>query len=88
MDQMRRMTRAATEQFAEFVTDFLPEAYREQHRLPHLATALRFLHLPESQEQFQQGRNRVLLDDLLEFQLGMALRRRVWNQTLKARILP
>ncbi len=84
MDQMRRMTRAAVEQFADLVPDPLPEAYREQHRLPHLKTALRWMHTPTTTEQFSQGRNRVLLDDLLEFQLGMALRRRVWNHTLRA----
>lgn len=84
MDQMRRMTRAAVDQFADLVPDPLPEAFRDKHRLPHLKTALRWLHCPASMDQFNAGRHRVLLDDLLEFQLGMALRRRVWNVTLQA----
>lgn len=84
MDQMRRMTKAATDQFADFVTDPLPEAWRDQQQLPHLKTALRWMHQPQSKDQFERGRHRVLLDDLLEFQLGLALRRRVWNHTLKA----
>ncbi len=84
MDQMRRMTRAAVDQFADRVPDPLPEAFRDKHRLPHLKTALRWLHCPTSMDQFNAGRHRVLLDDLLEFQLGMALRRRIWNVNLQA----
>ena len=88
MDQMRRMTRSVVDQFAELVPDPLPESFREKHRLAHLKTALRWLHAPTSMEEFNAGRHRVLLDDLLEFQLGMALRRRVWNVTLQAPPIP
>ncbi len=84
MDQMRRMTKAAVENFAEFVPDPLPEPFREHHRLPKLRTALQWLHTPPSRKQFDFGRQRVLLDDLFEFQLGLALRRRVWSHTSKA----
>lgn len=84
MEQMRRMTRSVTEHYADSIPDPLPEDYREQLRLPHLKTAFRWLHLPDSVKQFDDGRHRVLLDDLFEFQLGMALRRRIWNRTLQA----
>ena len=40
--------------------------------------------MPDSVKQWQDGRYRILLDDLLEFQLGLALRRRIRNRTLKA----
>lgn len=76
MDAMRRMTRTAAEQFAELATDPLPQSLREQLRIPTLPEALRGLHIPTSPEQWQVARRRVLLDDLLEFQLGLALRRR------------
>ncbi|MEZ6060280.1 MAG: ATP-dependent DNA helicase RecG [Planctomycetaceae bacterium] len=84
MDQMRRMTKAAVEAFAGFVPDPLPEFFREHHRLPALQTALHWLHAPPSRKQFDAGRHRVLLDDLFEFQLGLALRRRVWSHSSKA----
>ncbi|MCX7397216.1 MAG: ATP-dependent DNA helicase RecG [Planctomycetales bacterium] len=84
MDAMRRMIRAVVEDFAALVSDPIPEAYREHHRLPALSTALRWLHLPESVKQWQAGRYRILLDDLFEFQLGLALRRRTWGRTLRA----
>jgi ATP-dependent DNA helicase RecG len=85
LDAMQRMTRSAVESYADLVTDSVPELFRTTHRLPDLPTALRWLHTPESVKQWQDGRYRILLDDLLEFQLGLALRRRIWNRTLKAR---
>ncbi len=85
LDAMQRMTRAAVENYADLVVDCVPESFRAAHRLPDLATALRWLHTPDSVKQWQEGRYRILLDDLLEFQLGLALRRRIWNRTLKAR---
>ena len=85
LDAMQRMTRAAVENYADLVTDCVPETFRTTHRLPNLPTALRWLHTPDSATQWQDGRYRILLDDLLEFQLGLALRRRIWNRTLTAR---
>ncbi len=84
LDAMQRMTRAAVENYADLVPDCLPESFRMTHRLPTLATALRWLHMPDSAQQWQDGRYRILLDDLLEFQLGLAQRRKIWNRTLKA----
>ncbi|MEO1983053.1 MAG: ATP-dependent DNA helicase RecG, partial [Fuerstiella sp.] len=84
MDDMRRMTRSVVESFADDVPDPLPEYYRTHHKLPHLPTALHWLHTPDSKEQFETARHRVILDDLFEFQLGLALRRRVWGTNSKA----
>lgn len=85
LDAMQRMTRAAVENFADLVPDAVPESFRTMHRLPDLPTALRWLHIPESVKQWEAGRYRILLDDLLEFQLGLAVRRRIWSRSLKAR---
>lgn len=79
MDAMRRMTRAAVEEFAEFVDELLPEYYRRHHQLPDIRTALRQLHMPASRDEFESARQRLILDDLLEFQLGLAVRRRCWG---------
>ncbi len=88
MDQMRRMTASVTEHFADDLDDPLPEPFRRHHQLPGLTDALRAVHRPASVEQFQQGRHRLILDDLLEFQLGLALRRRLWSDTAKAPAIP
>ncbi len=79
MDQMRRMTKAAVEHYAQYLTDPLPEFYRDHHRLPELKTAMTWLHKPPSAKLFHAGRERLILDDLFEFQLGLALRRRIWG---------
>ncbi|MDG1898147.1 MAG: ATP-dependent DNA helicase RecG [Fuerstiella sp.] len=84
MDEMRRMTKSVVDAFADDVPDPLPESYRTHHKLPHLPLALRGLHTPESKQQFEAARHRVILDDLLEFQLGLALRRRIWGKNSKS----
>jgi ATP-dependent DNA helicase RecG len=84
MDDMRCMTRSVVDGFTDTISDPLPEYYRTHHKLPHLPTALRWLHTPDSKQQFETARHRVILDDLFEFQLGLALRRRVWGTNSKA----
>lgn len=86
--QMSAICRAAVQDFVEFVPDPLPVAFRERIGLPSLREAIRGLHLPESSEHFEQSRRRVLLDDLLEFQLGIAMRRRSWRADDRAPALP
>ena len=88
MEDLRQITRQAAADYADLVVDPLPDEFRTQQELPDLPTALRWLHAPETAKQFHEGRHRILFDDLLEFQTGMALRRRVWNQTLAARPVP
>jgi ATP-dependent DNA helicase RecG len=88
MDDLRRITRQAVLDYAPAIPDPLPREFRNRHRLPDLPTAFTWLHAPESAQQFREGRRRVLFDDLLEFQLGMALRRRVWTKTLSAIPVP
>jgi ATP-dependent DNA helicase RecG len=84
MDEMRRMTKSVVDAFAAGVPDPLPEYYRTHHKLPHLPDALRWLHAPDSKKQFDTARHRVILDDLFEFQLGLALRRKLWGRDSKA----
>lgn len=79
MHEMRRATTAAVEDFAEHVIDLLPATYRSTKQLPALSQAITSLHRPESMEAYQAGRHRLLFDDLFEFQLAIALRRRLWQ---------
>ena len=88
MDQMRRMLREATEEYAPLVPDPLPESFRQQHKFPSLPDALRMIHIPKSVEDYELGKRRLILDDLLEFQLGVALRRRMWKRKPQASALP
>jgi ATP-dependent DNA helicase RecG len=86
--EMRRMTRAAVEQCADLVPEYVPEVFRAARKLPDIHAALRGLHTPASRGAYDAGRRRILFDDLFEFQLGLALRRRVWQRRPHAPLLP
>lgn len=77
MHEMRRMTRAAAEDCADLMTDPIPSSFRTTHQWPSRAEACRGLHAAASVEEYERSRKRLLLDDLLEFQLGLAQRRRL-----------
>lgn len=88
MDQLRRITRAAVERFLEQVSDPLSAPLRERFSLPGLAEALAAVHAPVTRDDFATARRRLIFDDLLEFQLALALRRRAWKQQGTAPKLP
>ena len=87
-EALRSLCRNAVEEFAGFLADPLPEDFRAELSVPHLSGAVRGLHLPESVAEFETAKRRVILDDLLEFQLGIALRRRAWKLDEAAARLP
>ncbi|MSR60740.1 MAG: ATP-dependent DNA helicase RecG [Planctomycetaceae bacterium] len=79
MHEMRRLMRQAVDDYAGLVPELLPEALRTTAKLPTIPEALRSVHLPASAADYAAGRSRLILQDLLEFQLGLALRRRSWQ---------
>jgi ATP-dependent DNA helicase RecG len=84
MDDLRRAIRSAVERYADLVPDPLPGAFRERLELPGLSQAIRSLHAPQTVEQYEAARKRLLFDDLFEFQTAVALRRRAWSKTQRA----
>lgn len=86
--EMRRVMRNTVEDFAQSVPEMLPESFRERISVPEIKLALTQIHSPRSVEEYERGRRRLLLDDLLEFQLGLALRRRMWQKNQRAYPLP
>ncbi|MBC8117041.1 MAG: DEAD/DEAH box helicase, partial [Candidatus Saccharimonas sp.] len=86
--EMRRVMRNVVEDFAPLVPEYLPESFRERARVPAIGPALTQVHLPRTLDEYEAGRHRILFDDLLEFQIGVALRRRVWKQESRATPLP
>lgn len=88
MYEMRRITRAAVEDNADFLPDHFPETLRQRCRLLPLSQAIRRIHIPESVEEYQAGFRRVIYEDLLEFQFALALRRQVWTTSGRAIPLP
>jgi ATP-dependent DNA helicase RecG len=76
MHQMRRIARNAVEDHADRVPELLPATLRESQRLQGISQALRAVHMPASIAAFEEGRRRLVFQDLLELQLGLALKRR------------
>ncbi|HAH45963.1 MAG TPA: ATP-dependent DNA helicase RecG, partial [Planctomycetaceae bacterium] len=79
MYQMRRFVRAAVEEYAQLIPDYLPENFRETQSLIPLSQAVIQMHKPRTMDEYQAGVHRVIYDDLLEFQLALAMRRRLWT---------
>jgi ATP-dependent DNA helicase RecG len=63
------------EQYAARVADPLPQALRETRKLLPLNEAIRALHFPSTEEETLRARRRVVFDDFLLLQLGLAIRR-------------
>ncbi|ASS99977.1 MULTISPECIES: ATP-dependent DNA helicase RecG [Geobacillus] len=73
---MRRLMKAAFEQFGEHIPDLLPPALRRAYRLVDKQEALRALHFPRTREELHQARRRLIYEEFLLYQLKMqALRR-------------
>ena len=88
MQAMRRITKAAVEDFLEFVPEHIPAELLDEWDIPGIQDALKFLHTPRNMDEFKAGQRRLLFEDLAEFQLAVALRRRAWKQAAAAPSLP
>ena len=88
VQELRRIIAAGLEAVLPLVPDPLPASLRERLELPPIQQALRQVHQPETAEQFRAARHRILFDDLFEFQLGVAMRRRAWKLRSEAPVLP
>ena len=86
--EMRRVMRNVVEDFVQLVPEYLPDSFRDRVRIPGIGPALTQVHLPRTLDEYEAGRHRVLFDDLLEFQIAIALRRRIWKQATRATPLP
>ena len=87
MEDRRAAGRAAVELAADAVVDAMPETFRETMQLPTLPNALAGVHTPQTLDDYKAGKRRLLFDDLFEFQLGLAIKRRTAKTQLKAPVL-
>ncbi len=59
------------------VTDAVPEEVRRDHGLPDLATALRLVHQPQTEADWQTARDRLRWDEAFALQVALARRRHI-----------
>ncbi|GAB4550965.1 MAG: ATP-dependent DNA helicase RecG [Phycisphaerales bacterium] len=69
------------------IEDHLPEDARRERDLPPLRDAYRMLHAPDDEHEASEGRRRLVYDELLLVQLGVALRRAHRLRTTRAHAL-
>jgi len=86
--EMKRVVHAALEHGGDSIADPLSEEFAKANSLISLKTAVRQVHEPRSMAEYESARRRLLFDDLLEFQVGVALRRRLWGRRSNAPLLP
>lgn len=77
--KMRQIMREAVELWAPHAPDPVPDSLRTRHNLMTLPEALWQMHLPDSQAELHQARQRLIFDELLLLQLGMLRQRRTWQ---------
>ncbi len=82
--EMRRITSAAVDEFASQVPEHHYAKALERWKILGIGEAFRQVHKPHTVDEYLAGRRRLLWDDLFEFQVGLALRRRAWSSTSKA----
>ena len=73
---LQRMTSEALRVGLPLVKETLPEAMRERLRLADLASALKMIHRPESMEEVQRARRRLIFGEFFLMELAVVLRRR------------
>jgi ATP-dependent DNA helicase RecG len=72
---LRALIKRLVDAHAGGVEDPLPPAARGRRAFPSLAEALRGAHFPASAEEQAAARRRLVFDDFLLFELGLAIRR-------------
>lgn len=77
MEAMRHIARGTLETHADLEPEYLPEKFRSYTNLIGIGDALRGVHFPRDQTERDAAQRRLVFQDLLEFQLGLAMRRRL-----------
>lgn len=70
-----KVTDAALQAVTKDYPDFLPEEIRKQQGLPPLGEAFVYIHRPQTMEQAQQARHRMVFEELFLLSCGMRLLR-------------
>ncbi|MBI2543818.1 MAG: ATP-dependent DNA helicase RecG [Candidatus Rokubacteria bacterium] len=72
---LRSLLWRVVEEYAGKVPESLPEALRRRRHLAALPEAVRAIHFPQTEEELAAARRRLVFDDFLLLQLGLAIRR-------------
>jgi len=79
--QIRKLMKAAIDQWAGQAVDFLPPGLRERQRLLELPQAIRQAHFPENETAKARARVRLAFDELFLLQLGVLAKKHDWQKS-------
>ncbi len=80
---LRRAIRNALDGFLPGISDPMPPEIRKRYQLTDLQTALEQIHFPDSNEQYESARRRLVFDELFYLQARLALIRTQYKKTVK-----
>jgi ATP-dependent DNA helicase RecG len=72
---MRRLMKRLVDGYVDGLEDPLPDGLRARHRLEPIGLALRAGHFPNTEADYAAARRRLVYDEFLLLQLGLAIRR-------------
>lgn len=73
--QMRKIVAAAVEDCTELVAESFPEPLRQELEVCDIESAIKWIHQPRDEQQYERARNRLVFQELLVLQLALAIRR-------------
>lgn len=88
IEAMRRIQRHIAETYPRLVPEILPSKLLREHGFPGAGQAMHDMHLPATLRDATQARRRLVYEEFLVLQLGLALKRRDAQATSKAPMLP
>jgi len=72
---LRRIFKHATSQYISHVDEQLPQSIIERHKLIPLKSALKAIHFPQTIDELQSAKTRLIFDELFYLQLILARRK-------------
>ncbi|MEM8834994.1 MAG: ATP-dependent DNA helicase RecG [Planctomycetota bacterium] len=81
---IERVVSSVLDDALEQIEDHLPDDLRTERELPPLRNAYRMLHAPRSEQDITEARRRLIYDELLMLQSGLALRRSLVERSTTA----
>lgn len=82
---IRKVILSSVQRYADMLVDVFPSSFLKRLDIPVLSDAIKAIHQPESLEEMERARIRILFEEAFFMQLMIARQRRVFRQILKDR---
>ncbi|MFQ6040296.1 MAG: DEAD/DEAH box helicase, partial [Candidatus Poribacteria bacterium] len=76
---IRNWLKTALDEYGDSIPEVLPLEIRQRRNLIDRPTAVRQIHFPDSHQRARAARTRLAYDELFFLELGLALRKKLWE---------